>query len=109
MKSALRILLSGQVGHPFAGGVKKAAYTKRHVPLVWECMLGTVYARDPHANHYTKDDGIKYFDYNYTKAHAYAKVQQCTDLRICRSKGDNPGPRTRQLALWGIPPEKVAK
>jgi len=106
MKSAIRILLSGQVAHPFAGGVKKAGYTKKHVPLVWENMLGTVYARDPNAGHYTKDDGIKYFDYDYSAAHAYAKVAKCTDLRVCRSKGDNVGPRRKQFALWGIPPAK---
>ena len=87
--------ISGQVRHPFAGGKKKATVTKKHRRLIWECMLGTVYATDPTDKGNTEG---KYFDYDYSAAHAHAKVAQCTDLRICKPRG------YRKVALYGIPP-----
>ncbi len=95
-------LLSGQVSSPFSGGEKRKTVTKRHVPLVWECMLGTVYARDPVTRK------VLYCDYDYSKAHAHARVKECSDLRTCRNPGDFlPGRsalRNKQWALWGIHP-----
>jgi hypothetical protein len=41
--------------------------TSRHRTAVWECLLGTVYARN--------DAGeVKYFDYDYPAAMAFAGV-----------------------------------
>jgi hypothetical protein len=99
MLNPIVTLISGQVSHPFAGGVKAKGVTKKHRPLVWECMLGTVYAMKP------GEHEADYFDYDYSKAHAHAAVAQCSDLRVCRVKTRYAGyPRVGQLALWGIPP-----
>ena len=105
MLNPLITVLSGQVNHPFASGKKTAGVTIKHRPLIWECMLGTVYAMD----WTTKDINAKgeYFDYDYTKAHHHAKVAQCTDLRVCRVKKPvQGGPSYGKLALFGIPPAK---
>ena len=83
--------------HPFDGAVKKPA-TKRHVPLIWENMLATVLARSPKGE-------IRYFDYDYDAARAFAEVEQCSDLRLARNKeypGDYKEPRLRQWVLFGI-------
>ena len=50
-------------------GVKahKAAPTKKHVPAIWECMLGTVYAQNAQGN-------TQYFDYEHELARAFAGV-----------------------------------
>lgn len=90
--------------HPFEGGTPKKGITKKHVPLIWENMLGTVNAKDPLA--YGKE--AEYFDFDWDKAREYARVSQCSDLRIARvdrAFGYNYGPRRKQLALWGIPSE----
>ena len=93
---------ANQVTHPYAGGVKKATYTKKHRPLIWECMLGTVYAMKPGANE------PDYFDYKWEEARIHALVAQCTDLRICRVKTSYQGwPAKGRLALFGIPPGKM--
>lgn len=85
--------------HPFAGARKCATVTKKHRPLIWECMLGTVYAKDP----VTKK--VKYFDYDWDAARAYAQVAQCTDLRTSKVAYSYQGyPDKGKLALWGIPP-----
>lgn len=95
-------LLSGNVTSPFAGGERKPSVTLKHRPLVWECMLGTVYARDP------KTGKVLYCDYDYSKAHAHARVKECTDLRICKNGRDRTGRdnspllRNKQVALWGV-------
>ena|SRR5271165_770877 len=103
MLNPIVTLISGQQTSPFAGGVKKAGYTKKHRPLVWECMLGAVYAREPNAG----NKEARYFDYDYAAARLHAQVAQCTDLRICRIKVSYAGwPRKGQLCLMGIPPEK---
>jgi hypothetical protein len=93
------IISGGQaVTHPFAGGKKKPNITQKHRRLIWECMLGTVYALDPLDKDINREE--KYFDYDYAAAHAHAKVSQCTDLRICKPRG------YRKFSLWGIPPGK---
>ena len=90
--------------HPFAGGKKTKGVTLKHVPLIWENMLGTVYGMDAQRN-------TEYFDYNYDAARKFADVAGCTDLRICKNKwrgrwandkGDISGPRYNQIALWGV-------
>ena len=93
--------------HPFTGGKKSKTVTLKHRPLIWENMLGTVYACDPVTRK------AKYFDYDYTAAHAYARVNECSDLRVTRNKrqvnytdGSDymSGPRVGKYALWGIKP-----
>ncbi|MCX7592745.1 MAG: hypothetical protein N2235_03075, partial [Fischerella sp.] len=94
--------LTNKVSHPFAGGKKATTITRKHVPLVWENMLGTVYARDPLKG---SDQEPEYFDYDWDAARKYARVDQCSDLRIYRTKVSYQGyPRAGKLALWGIPP-----
>jgi predicted metal-binding protein len=93
------------MGHPFKGGVKKATVTMKHVPLIWECMLGAVYAMNDKRK-------VRYFDYDYAAAREYAGVAACSDLRIAKAKGNvnwtdgsmlhEYGPRYGRLALWGI-------
>lgn len=82
--------------HPFSGGNKRATVTRRHRPLVWECMLGTVYARSP-------DGTVTYFDYDWAAARAHAAVDQHRDLRISRVRTSYQGwPREGKIALWGV-------
>ena len=82
--------------HPFAGGTKKPAVTKRHTPLIWEGILGTVYARNAQGE-------VKYFDYDYDGAREFAGVAEAEDLRVSKTKLVYQGyPRYGQLALWGI-------
>lgn len=86
--------------HPFAGAPRKRSYTKKHDPLIWECMLGTVYARSTERG---CEDG-KYFDYDYEAAHEYVGVHtQYTDLRVCRVQYEYQGwPRKGKWALFGV-------
>ena len=86
-------------------GIKafKAAPTKKHVPAIWECMLGTVYAMNTAGE-------ARYFDYDYDAAKQWAGVDQPgVDLRLARVKDrksyvrsgcvdSNPG--TGRLVLW---------
>lgn len=86
---------------PFDGGKQARTITRKHKPLIWECMLGSVYARDP----VTKK--IEYFDYDYEKARSFAKVDECHDLRVVKAKDHiNLSQEHRikkgQVALWGI-------
>lgn len=101
MLNPLVTLISGQVSSPFSGGEKRKTVTRKHYPLVWECMLGTVYARDPVTGK------VLYCDYDYSKAHAHARVTECSDLRTSRNPGgfsERSQLRLKQWALWGIPP-----
>jgi hypothetical protein len=62
-------------------GVKayKANPTKSHVPAIWECMLGTVYARNALGE-------TVYFDYNHEAALEFAGVkQEGVDVRLARA------------------------
>lgn len=77
-------------------GVKahKAAPTKKHVPAVWECMLGTVYAQNAQGN-------TQYFDYEHELARSFAGVdQEGADIRLARAKRRMTGIRPGQLVLW---------
>lgn len=94
---------TGPDGKPFYGAPAKRSLTKRHRPLVWENMLGTVYARNAEGE-------TKYFDYDYEAAHAFAGTASCADLRVARANHSTyEGPRQRQWALFGIRPEKEEK
>lgn len=55
---------------------RKAPPTRHHVPAIWECMLGTVYARDSQGH-------TRYFDYDYEAARAWAGVWEYgADIRL---------------------------
>ena len=78
--------------HPFAGAKVYKSYTKEHEPLIWENMLGTVYAKG------------EYFDYDYKAAHKHAGVHtDYEDLRVCRVKYQYADwPRKGKWALFGV-------
>ena len=86
--------------HPFTGA-RRMRPTKRHVPVIWECMLGTVYAASPAGE-------VRYFDYRWEDARAFAEVPLARDLRVARSDGFSyyrgKGPGQRQFALWAVRP-----
>jgi hypothetical protein len=83
--------------------------TKSHVPAVWECMLGAVYAQNAQGE-------TRYFDYDYEAARAFAGLGQGKldsavapvgggkmDIRVARAKECTGGPegiRKGQLVLW---------
>lgn len=82
--------------HPFRGG-RQAKPTMKHRPAIWECMLGTVYARN--------DAGkVMYFDYDYAAARAFANVEgrDLRTYRVPRAYGStgHMGPRAGALVLW---------
>lgn len=89
------------VSSPFEGGKKARTVTRSHRPLVWENMFGTVYAYD--------GKEVKYFNYNWDGARAYANVTGHTDLRIAKNpaswvdKKGNYGPSKNKWVLFGIP------
>lgn len=88
-----------KITHPFQGGVRQRSYTLRHRPLIWECMLGTVYAARQ------ADQQPRYFDYDWAAARLYAGVDSATDLRICPARRSyQSGPTQGRLALCGILP-----
>lgn len=72
--------------------------TKQHRPAIWECMLGTVYAFN--------GKEVKYFDYDWEGARAFAGVQNHKDPRVYRKTehvsytGSYSEPRMRQLVYW---------
>ena len=78
--------------------------TKSHVPAIWECMLGAVYARNSQGE-------TRYFDYDYEAARAFAGLGQGKlDIRVARAKEGTEGPegiRKGQLVLWVRRQEKV--
>ena len=91
-----------KVKHPFEGGRKTTSITKKHRPLIWENMMGTVMAK-----HYARRGEPEYFDYKWDAAREYAGVDECSDLRICKSPESYQGwPEKGKMALWGIPPEQ---
>jgi len=88
--------MTTKIKHPFQGGVKKSTVTVKHKPLIWENMLGTVYARSPQGL-------VKYFDYDWTGAYKFAQVNNCVDLRIAKNKSRvSNWPSVGKVALWGI-------
>ncbi len=71
--------------------------TKQHRPAVWECMLGTVYARNDRGE-------TRYFDYDWAKARTFAGADEPDrDPRCFRHKTFYRGtdePRQRQLVMY---------
>lgn len=87
--------------HPFKGG-RKAVPTKRHKPVIWECILGTVYAANPAGE-------VKYFDYDWDGAREWAAITPDSDLRVAKMPRDrryryygDAGPSVFQLILWAV-------
>jgi hypothetical protein len=75
--------------------------TKKHRPAIWECMLGTVFAMN--------DKGeIKYFDYRYDEARAFAGVDEPgRNPRLAkygewnhRNMEEDVAPRKGHFVLW---------
>ena len=88
--------------HPYAGATIWNNITRQHDLLLWENMLGTLYA------HNGKE--VRYFDYDWEAARKFAGVDECTDLRGCKKKrhvtytGDSMEPRVGKYCMWGIRP-----
>ena len=92
--------------HPFAGGVRKRP-TLKHSPVIWEAMLGTVYAASPSGE-------VRYFDYRWDEARAFAEIDPAVDdLRVARKRdyprpygvsfyGGSKEPYANQLCLWAV-------
>lgn len=56
--------------------------TRKHRTAVWECMLATVYARN--------DAGeVRYFDYDWDAALAFAGVTPERDPRVAKASFDS--------------------
>ena len=80
----------------WAGAKPHKGYTQKHRPLLWENMLGTVYAVNPEWK-------TEYFDYNWEAAHAHIELDRYTDLRVCKVKVQYAEwPRKGKWALFGI-------
>jgi hypothetical protein len=86
----------GTYDHPWADGKRARTITKRHRALVWENMLGTVYAKNAAGQ-------VQYFDYDYAAAHSWAGTAGCSDLRVSRAPETYADcPRKGQVALYGL-------
>jgi len=84
----------GRPVNPLALG-RKAKPTRRHRPAIWECMLGTVYARNA-------DGDTRYFDYRWSDAAEFAGIDFDADNRTwrCDRRGGTDDPRPRQHVLY---------
>lgn len=71
---------------------KRAKPTKAHRPAVWEAMLGTLYACNPQGE-------VKYCDYRWEEALAWAQVAGTVDHRWARSPRHYPDPNSTYLGL----------
>jgi hypothetical protein len=66
--------------------------TVNHRPVIWECMLGTVYA--------SNGKETRYFDYQYEEAIAFAGINPESDPRLYRVPHSiYNGPRRKQLVV----------
>lgn len=83
--------------HVFAGA-RKMKPTLKHRPAIWECMLGTVYARSPEGQ-------VRYFDYDWERAREFAQVHPSRDPRLHKASQSfgAEGPRKGQWVLWVVP------
>lgn len=78
--------------------------TRKHRAAIWENMLGTVYAMNPKGK-------VKYFDYDYAGAVAWAEITAASDVRRGRytwgvGGGPSPSesaPRPNQNIWWVAP------
>jgi hypothetical protein len=71
--------MSTKVSHPFEGA-RKMKPTLKHTPVIWECMLGTVYACAPE-----RGSEVRYMDYDWEAARALADVRPERDPRVYRA------------------------
>lgn len=86
-------------------GARKAKPTQKHKPVIWEAMLGTVYAANPAGE-------VRYFDYKWDEARAFAELGPDSDLRLARPKQASPypvryysgreNPRYTQWCMWAV-------
>ena len=53
--------------------------TKKHRAVIWEGMLGTVYARNENGE-------VKYFDYDWKEAAEFANLKNAKDIRVAKLK-----------------------
>ena len=69
--------------------------TQKHRPAIWECMLGTVYARNAEGE-------TRYFDYDWDAAIEFSgALLEGADPRVWRSPDRYAnGPGKKQLALY---------
>lgn len=90
-----KALTSQRPTHPFHGA-RRMRPTQRHRAAIWENMLATVYAAN--------DEGaIRYFDYDWDAARAYAGIKPTSDPRVYRHAVNSSapdGPRRGQLVLY---------
>lgn len=56
---------------------RKMKPTKDHYPVLWECMLGTVYARNSR-------NETKFFNYDLEAAYEFAGLDNANDLRLAK-------------------------
>lgn len=84
---------------------RKAPPTKKHVPAIWECMLGAVYARNAQGE-------TRYFDYDYEAARLFAGLgQDKVDIRVARARMVDEttwGVRRGQYVLWIRRPVQIS-
>ena len=82
--------------------VRRMRPTLQHRQAMWECMLGTVYAMN-------ETGEVRYFDYRWSEAHAWAGTAQDRDPRwapkvraVRYTNGSREGmePRIGQKLLW---------
>ncbi|QDK02561.1 hypothetical protein PP304_gp124 [Gordonia phage Phendrix] len=52
--------------------------TQKHTPVMWEGILGTVYAVSP-------EGVVRYFDYDWDAARAHVALSDDADVRIARA------------------------
>ncbi|NBU16907.1 MAG: hypothetical protein EBS48_07840 [Actinobacteria bacterium] len=72
----------------------KAAPTRSHVPALWECLLGTVYARNAQGE-------TRYFDYDHEAALDFSGVRlEGAEPRVARAPRRFTGIRKGQTVLW---------
>ena len=63
--------------------------TKKHRAVIWENILGTVYARN-------EDGEIKYFDSDWEGAAEFANLENAEDIRIAKFKRSYQGDGMRK-------------
>jgi len=89
--------------------------TKQHKPVIWECMLATLYAAKllPDGKH-----EVQYFDYDWDAAFKFAGLTKhgsydpALDTRLAKTKGSwwyPDGPGRGKLCLWSLPPTEEAR
>lgn len=78
--------------HPFHGA-RRMKPTLKHRPAIWECMLGTVFARNAAGQ-------VKYFDYDWDAARAFAGITPESDPRVYKAAGSSEHIRKGQLVLY---------